>query len=166
MYVGEFEDMMCVVYYKGGMSTLCKYDLRMGDLLSLTWARVRRVRRESISSELLMYGGGVRSILLLSLVARFRKTIVSRDGVLNDKDHMVLPRKSSCIDDCQDPLLETGVLPSFSGQELMNTVESEVIISNEEITPPASSTLITSRTHTTIPQPILTIPVCRRILHH
>ena len=50
-------------------STLCKYDLRMGDLFVLSWARVRRVRRGSISSELLVCGGGVRSILLLPLVA-------------------------------------------------------------------------------------------------
>ena len=33
-------------------STLCKYDLRKGDLVVLSWARVRRVRRGSISSEL------------------------------------------------------------------------------------------------------------------
>ena len=32
-------------------STLCKYDLRKGDLFVLSWARVRRVRRGSISSE-------------------------------------------------------------------------------------------------------------------
>ena len=44
-------------------STLCKYDLRKGDLFVLSWARVRRVRRGSISSELLVCGGGVRSIL-------------------------------------------------------------------------------------------------------
>ena len=44
-------------------STLCKYTLRKGDLLVLSWARVRRVRRGSISSELLMCGRGVRSIL-------------------------------------------------------------------------------------------------------
>ena len=56
-------------------STLCKYDLRMGDLFVLSWARVRRVRRGSISSELLMYGGGVRSILFLPLVARCLETI-------------------------------------------------------------------------------------------
>ena len=42
-------------------STLCKYDLRKGDLFVLSWARVRR---ESISSELIVCGGGVRSILL------------------------------------------------------------------------------------------------------
>ena len=35
-------------------STLCKYDLRKGDLFVLSWARVRRVRRGSLSSELLM----------------------------------------------------------------------------------------------------------------
>ena len=42
--------------------TLCKYDLSKDDLFVLSWARVRRVRRGSISSELLMCGGGVRSI--------------------------------------------------------------------------------------------------------
>ena len=36
-------------------STLCKYDLRKGDLFVLSWARVRRVRWGSISSELLMW---------------------------------------------------------------------------------------------------------------
>ena len=50
------------------VSTLCKYDLRKGDLFVLSWARVRRVRQGSISSELLMCGEGVRSILLLPLV--------------------------------------------------------------------------------------------------
>ena len=53
-------------------STLCKYDLRK---FVLSWAKVRRVRRGSLSSELLMCGGGVRSILLLPLVARCRETI-------------------------------------------------------------------------------------------
>ena len=52
-------------------STLCKYDLREGDLFVLSWARVRRMRRGSTSSEMLMCGGGVRSIVLLPLVARF-----------------------------------------------------------------------------------------------
>ena len=56
-------------------STLCTYDLRKGDLFVLSWARVRQVRRGSISSELLKCGGGVRSILLLSLVARCLETI-------------------------------------------------------------------------------------------
>ena len=56
-------------------STFCKYDLRKGDLFVLSWARVRRVRRGSLSSELLMCGGDVRSILLLPLVARCLETI-------------------------------------------------------------------------------------------
>ena len=43
-------------------STLCRYDLRKGDLFVLTWERVRRVRRGSISSELIMCGGGVRNM--------------------------------------------------------------------------------------------------------
>ena len=33
-------------------STLSKYDLRKGDLFVLGWARLRRVRRRSISLEL------------------------------------------------------------------------------------------------------------------
>ena len=56
-------------------STLCKYDLREGYLLVLSWAKVRRVRQGSLSSELLMYGRGVRSILLFPLVARNLETI-------------------------------------------------------------------------------------------
>ena len=56
-------------------STLLKYDLRKGDLFVLSWARVRRVRRGSISSELLMCGGAVRSIMLLPPVARCLETI-------------------------------------------------------------------------------------------
>ena len=56
-------------------STLRKYDLRKRDLFVLSWARVRRVRPGSVSSELLMCDGGVRSILLLSLVARCLETI-------------------------------------------------------------------------------------------
>ena len=55
--------------------TLCKCDLRKGDLFVLSWARVRQLRRGSLSSELLMCGGGVRSILLLPLVARCLETI-------------------------------------------------------------------------------------------
>ena len=53
-------------------STLCKYDLRMGDLFVLSWARVRR---GCIYSELLMCGGGVRSILLLPLLVGCLETI-------------------------------------------------------------------------------------------
>ena len=53
-------------------STLCRYDLRKGDLFVLSWTRVRQVRRGSLSS---VCGGGVRSILLLPLVARCLETI-------------------------------------------------------------------------------------------
>ena len=53
--MGAVEEMMCVVcvdvtegaYIGDGCvlaSTLCKYDLRKGDLFVLSWARVRRVR--------------------------------------------------------------------------------------------------------------------------
>ena len=56
-------------------STLCKYDLRKDDLFVLSWARVQQVRRGSISSELLMCVGGVRSIFLLPLVARCIETM-------------------------------------------------------------------------------------------
>ena len=56
-------------------SILCEYDLRKGDLFVLSWARVQRVKRGSISSELIMCGGGVRCILLLPLVAICLDTI-------------------------------------------------------------------------------------------
>ena len=56
-------------------STLCRYDLRKVNLFVLNWARVHRVRRGSISSDLLMCGEGVRRILLLPLVARCIETI-------------------------------------------------------------------------------------------
>ena len=53
-------------------SSLCKYDLRKGYLFVLSWVWVRR---GSLSSELIMCGGGLRSILLLPLVARCLETI-------------------------------------------------------------------------------------------
>ena len=56
-------------------STLCKYDLRKGDFFGLTWAMVRRVRPGNISSELIMCGGLVRSIVLFPLVDRCLETI-------------------------------------------------------------------------------------------
>ena len=56
-------------------STLCRYDLGEGDLFVLHWARVRRLERGSISLELLICGGGVRSILLLLLVVICLETI-------------------------------------------------------------------------------------------
>ena len=56
--MGAVEEMMCVVCvdvtagHSGDgyvlASTLCKYDLRKGDLFVLSWARVRRVRRKSL----------------------------------------------------------------------------------------------------------------------
>ena len=52
-----------------------KYDLSKGYLFALSWARVRQVMRGSISSVLLMCGGGVCSILLLPLVARCLDTV-------------------------------------------------------------------------------------------
>ena len=58
-------------------STLGTYDLRNGDLCVMSWASVRRERRKSISSELLMYGGGVRRILLLPLVATCLESLVA-----------------------------------------------------------------------------------------
>ena len=71
------------VSYRGGIggdgcvlaSTLCKYDLRKGDLFVLSWARVRRVGQGSLSSELLVCGGCVRSSVLLPLVARCLETV-------------------------------------------------------------------------------------------
>ena len=56
-------------------STLCTYDLRKGDSFLLSWGGIGRVTRGSISSGLLMCGGGVRSILLLPLVAKCLETI-------------------------------------------------------------------------------------------
>ena len=56
-------------------STLCKYDLRKSNLFVLSWARVRRMRWRSISSGLLMCGGGVCSILVLPLMAICLETI-------------------------------------------------------------------------------------------
>ena len=84
--MGAVEEMVCVVCvwmlqrgHSGDgcvlASTLFKYDLRKGDLFALSWARVRRMMRGIISSELLICGGGVRSILLLPLVARCIETI-------------------------------------------------------------------------------------------
>ena len=57
------------------MDVFCMYDLRKGYLFVLSWARVRRVRRGSLSSERLVCGGGVCSILLLPFVARCLETI-------------------------------------------------------------------------------------------
>ena len=57
------------------ITTLCKFDLKKVNLFVLSWARVRRMRRVNISSELIMCGGGVRGISLFPLVARYIETI-------------------------------------------------------------------------------------------
>ena len=94
--MGSVEEMMCVVCASVSVhsgdgcdlaSTLCKYDLRKGDLIVLSWARVRRVRRGSISSELLMCGGGVRS--------------------------MLLPLMTRCLEKVKDELRECTVMPFY-----------------------------------------------------
>ena len=60
---------ICSLHYKVVVVSTHSLDL------CLWGARVRRVRRGSISSKLLMCGGGVRSILVLPLVARCLETI-------------------------------------------------------------------------------------------
>ena len=50
-------------------------DVRSIYLFVLGWVRAQRVKRGSISSELLMWGEGVRSIFLLPLVARCIETL-------------------------------------------------------------------------------------------
>ena len=80
--MGTVEELMCECC-RGGLSgdgcvlssTLCKFDLRKGDLFVMRWARVLRVSQVSISSELLMCGGGVLIILLLPLVAKYLEAI-------------------------------------------------------------------------------------------
>ena len=52
------------------LSTFCKYDFKIGDLFVLSWARVLKMRHGSISSKLLMCGGGLRRILTFPLMAR------------------------------------------------------------------------------------------------
>ena len=55
-------------------STLCKYDLRKVDFCS-ELGKGATSGRGSLSSEQIMCGGGVRSILLLHLVARCLETM-------------------------------------------------------------------------------------------
>ena len=74
-------------------STLCKYDLRNGDLFVRSWVRVRRVRRGSLFTELLVCGGGVRSILLLPLVARCLESI----DVCNNNNNIYLNVYGACL---------------------------------------------------------------------
>ena len=56
-------------------STLCKYDLRKGYFFVRSWARVQRVRRGGVYTELIIYGGGVHIILLLVIVFKCLDTI-------------------------------------------------------------------------------------------
>ena len=44
LHRGQRREVWCV------SSTLCRYDIRMGRLLVLSWARVRRVARGSVVS--------------------------------------------------------------------------------------------------------------------
>ena len=72
------EEMLCVWMLQrrhSGDGCVLASTLRKGDLFVLSWARVRRARRGSLSSELIVCGGGVHSILLLPLVARCLETI-------------------------------------------------------------------------------------------
>ena len=78
-------------------STLFMYDLRKGDLFVLSWAGVRRVRPGSLSSELLMCGGGVRSILLLPLVARCLETDLAGTSWEQQKETLLRDRSSSTL---------------------------------------------------------------------
>ena len=56
-------------------SNLCQYDLKKGDLFVVSWATVVRVSRGCISTELVLCGGCVCSIVLLPLVDRCIETL-------------------------------------------------------------------------------------------
>ena len=56
-------------------SNLCKCDLGEGRFVCSEWDKGVTSEARSISSELLMCGRGLRSILLLSLVARCLETL-------------------------------------------------------------------------------------------
>ena len=77
--MGTVEEMMCIVcVLQGGIAVMDVLWRRLcirGYLFVLSWARVRRVRRGTMSSELQMCGGGVRNILLSPLVTRCLETI-------------------------------------------------------------------------------------------
>ena len=75
--MGAVDEMMRVCVSQRGIVVmdviwcrLCVSIMCEGDLFVLSRKRVQRVRRRSISSELIMCGGPMRSILLLPLVAR------------------------------------------------------------------------------------------------
>ena len=110
MYVGAAEEMLrwCVLQrvHSGDecelTSTLCKYDFRNGDLFILSIARVRRVRRGSVSPELLICGGDVRSILLLPLVDRRLETKIYV--------YCFYVRCNDCLGVCGNVCCVTGVV--------------------------------------------------------
>ena len=56
-------------------STLCRYDLRKGRFVCSELGKGATSEAGKYSSELLVCGGGVRSVLLLPLVARCLETI-------------------------------------------------------------------------------------------
>ena len=87
--------------------TLCKYNLRKGDLLFLSWAWVRKVKQLNFSSEQLMYGGGVRSIVLLLLVARCLETI---DVCIWRMDACFYVCCSDCVGVCWNVCCVAGIV--------------------------------------------------------
>ena len=74
---------------------LCVYDLRKGDLFVLSWACVRRVRWGSISSELLMCGGGVVPRMIykkhIKMFQRLQQPVVELAVLLKDLKIGVAP---------------------------------------------------------------------------
>ena len=95
------------------VSTLCKYDVRKGDLFILSWASVRRVRWGSIFSELLMCGGGVRSILLLPLVPRDNRCM-----------YMAQVRFYVCCIDCMGAYWNVGCVAAAVKESVFLDLES------------------------------------------
>ena len=105
-------------------STLCKYDLRKGDLFVLSWARVRRVRRGSISSELLVCGGGVRSIL--PLVARCLEMNDEITRITNKHKRQKLRQFVETLDHKTDPPKLWRTIKAIDGKS-MHKAENEAI---------------------------------------
>ena len=58
-----------------GSSILYRYDSRRGDLFVLSWARVRRMSLERVSSVVFISGGSACSVLLISLLERYLVTM-------------------------------------------------------------------------------------------
>ena len=68
--MGVVEESMSVVCesYQGGIVVMYLILFEKGNLCILSWIRMRRVMRISVSLELIMRGGGVRSILWLDAI--------------------------------------------------------------------------------------------------